>query len=520
MHGEALREGLGAREQALLQANEGQSTDALLGRAQLGVASEGVREREVEGQRLPEIGGLAGLAVGSQGVAYPRLAVVIEPVLHQDALGELFDAERAQIALEAAHHDGRQILFAAHRDAAGEAVAIEDLEQGAEAVGVAVVRGGGEKEAVVEAGRELTDGAGDLAVHRVAAARGGRGHVRFVEHEQALLHAGAEVAEQGLAVLGATQDGVRDDEAVVGGPHRDTEAARLAALRDEVPAHHLEVQAEAAAHLVLPLKADGRGARDEDEVGLLAQDELLHDQARLDGLAEAHVIRDEEVGARELERLHQRGELMRHVLDARAERRLKAGGVRGRDRVPAEGVQVRAEVLGGIEARGLGERGRGLGIDHLGAQLEIPEHLQRTTGVVVVEAHQIDERRLVAFARRDVFDEPLAVTRAHHLAGLRQALAVVAGRRRRGALGIDAGDEQQALDQIAARAAGIGHTVRAADELQLVAAELAEDGVQPPLELRAQQRGELGLVVDACAQSDAEEAREVEDARLRERDER
>jgi hypothetical protein len=35
---------------------------------------------------------------------------------------------------------------------------------------------------------------------------------------------------------------------------------------------------------------------------LVAQQQLLQDQAGLDGLAEAHVVGDEQVGARQLER--------------------------------------------------------------------------------------------------------------------------------------------------------------------------------------------------------------------------
>ena len=509
---EAPGEGLGAREQALLEADEREAARTLLGRAELGVAGEEARELEVEriGGALFELEGVA--AGGARG---PAGAIVLELDLDQNALGEALDAELAQIALEAAHHDRREVVLAAHRDAAGEADGVEQLEERAEAVGVAVVRGRAEEEAVVEAGREIADGVRDLAVDRVAAAGGRRGDVGLVEDEQALLGARAEVLAQGLAVLGAAQERVRDDEAVMGGPRVHAEAALLAALRDELSRHHLEVETEAAAHLALPLKADGRGAGDEDEVGLLAEDQLLEDEAGLDRLSEAHVIGDEEVGARELERLHQRGELMGHVFDARAERRLEARGVCRAHRVPAQRVEVRAEVGRRVEAIDRAE-GVGLGLDDLGAELEIPEDVEGAAGIVVVEADEVDERGLVALARAHVLDEPLAMARADDLAGARQAVAMVGGQRRLGAAGIEAGGEEEALEEIAAGGRGVGDGVGAADGLELFAAELAQE--RRDAELGAEEARELvfGGAVPG-AQAHAEEAREIEDARLRER---
>jgi hypothetical protein len=210
---------------------------------------------------------------------------------------------------------------------------------------------GREEEPIVEARRELAHGARHLAVDRVAASRGRRRDVRFIEHEQALACAGAEVPQEGLSVLGSPEELVRDDEAIVGLPHRHAEAALLPALGDELTRHHLEVQAEAAAHLVAPLEADRCGTADQDEVRLLPQDELLHHEARFDGLSETDVVGDEEVRSRELEGLHQRRELMGHVLDARAKGCLEARGVRRAHRVPSQRVEVGAEVSRGIEAR-------------------------------------------------------------------------------------------------------------------------------------------------------------------------
>ena len=76
----------------------------------------------------------------------------------------------ADVLLEAAHHDVFERLLAAHLDAAGEAVGVEQLEQRREAVRVAVVRRGREEQAVLEAAGEVAHGAGELRLDAVAPA--------------------------------------------------------------------------------------------------------------------------------------------------------------------------------------------------------------------------------------------------------------------------------------------------------------------------------------------------------------
>jgi hypothetical protein len=111
-------------------------------------------------------------------------------------------------------------------------------------------------------------------------------------------------------VLGAAEERVGEDEALLGGPGVDLVAALLAGLGDEVAVVDLEVEAEALVELFLPLEADAGGGDDEDEVDALAEEELLEDEAGLDGLAKADVVGDEEVGAGELEGLHEGRELV------------------------------------------------------------------------------------------------------------------------------------------------------------------------------------------------------------------
>ena len=61
-----------------------------------------------------------------------------------------------------------------------------------------------------------------------------------------------------------------------------------------------------------------------------------------------------------------------------------------------------------IEPRGIAEAVR-FGCYDARAELEVPEYFELTPGIVVVEAHEPDERGLTGFRRFNVFDEPLAV---------------------------------------------------------------------------------------------------------------
>ena len=86
----------------------------------------------------------------------------------------------------------------------------------------------------------------------------------------------------------------------------DAEAALLRAARaTNCRVDHLEPQAEAP----LPSRPATGGSTDAGQttttqLDLLAEEQLLQDEAGLDGLAEAHVVGDEEVHARQLQRLH------------------------------------------------------------------------------------------------------------------------------------------------------------------------------------------------------------------------
>jgi hypothetical protein len=168
------RESLGTGEQSLLQADEGEAAVTRSGGAELGVARELGGEGQLDGLTATEVhraaralGPRFGVVRAADGL--PSRAVVLERDLNEETLGEAVDAECAQVALQAADHDGLEVFLALNRDAAREAHGIEDLEKRAEAVRVPVVWGGAQKKAVVEARRQVADGARDVRVGRVLA---------------------------------------------------------------------------------------------------------------------------------------------------------------------------------------------------------------------------------------------------------------------------------------------------------------------------------------------------------------
>ncbi len=149
---------------------------------------------------------------------------------------------------------------------------------------------------------------------------------------------------------------MRDDEARSRGPRIGGEAA-LAPERGEIFAiDERERQAELGLKLVLPL-ADHSGRRGhENEIDAPPQKHFAEDQARLDGLAGADVVGDQQVDPRQPQRLSQRKKLIGIEVDAGAERRLEQVPVGGGRRVPAERAQIGGEdrrIVGAVLVRRL-----------------------------------------------------------------------------------------------------------------------------------------------------------------------
>ena len=275
------------------------------------------------------------------------------------------------------------------------------------------MRGGGEKETVLEAPAEVANRPGELRLDPVAPTARRRSVVGLVQDQQATRQQLAQPLPHRVRVGRIDEQVVRDEKTAVRAPGVDPEAPLLADPREPAPVQNHEEEAEALLHLRLPLLENGRGRGDHDSFRLLAKQQLPGDEAGFDGLAEAGVVGDEEVHARHVERLAQRLHLVGVYLDAGPERRLEQIRVGGGDAVPAQGVQECAEVAGRIEAAGADGGPRFL-LQDAAVNLEVPVHLQGLSLGIVVgarEAHARGRRtsagihRLHQPAPRAYFDE-------------------------------------------------------------------------------------------------------------------
>jgi len=104
----------------------------------------------------------------------------------------------------------------------------------------------------------------------------------------------------------------------------------------------------------------------------VAQQELLDDQARLDGLAKADVVGHEQVDPRHGQGADHRVELVVLDLDAAAEGCLERAGVGAGDRPPAHGVQERLQPSGVVEAVRMGD-GQHRAVQDGRGQLQLPD---------------------------------------------------------------------------------------------------------------------------------------------------
>ena len=211
---------------------------------------------------------------------------------------------------------------------------------------MAVVGCGGQEQAVLETPPEIANRACELRLDAVAPAARRRRVMRLVQDQQAAgLHL-AEPLAHGVRVGRIDEKIVGDEKAAVGAPRVDPEAPLLADPRKIRAVENHEDEAEALLHLGLPLLQHGRGRGDHDRLRLLAKQQLACDEAGLDGLPQTRVVGDEEVHARQAERLAQRLHLVGVDLDPGAKRRLEEIRIGGGDAVPAERMQERAEETG------------------------------------------------------------------------------------------------------------------------------------------------------------------------------
>ena len=168
-----------------------------------------------------------------------------------------------------------------------------------------------------------------------------------------------------------------------------------------------ELQAELVPHLVAPLDLQAGGQTTRTLRARWRSSSSCDDQPRLDGLAQADVVGDEQVHAGHLERAHDRVELVVLDLDAAPERRLEVLLVGRGDRAPANGVEEGIEPARLVEALRLGKR---LLADDAGARLELPDDPQLLAEPVVLDGEELDE--VLRWVREAVARAAAACSRA------------------------------------------------------------------------------------------------------------
>ncbi len=165
---------------------------------------------------------------------------------------------RRQLRLEAAYHHGLQLL-AVNPDAAREALAVQQFQQGGKALGIAVMGRGREEKLVLEVRRDPAQSTRAVRVGRVLSPAGGRDIMRLVYDEQVeatrvgwLAARRQHLAEEAQRAF-ALEEVNRGDQAREVRPGVDVQAALAPQRSHQVAVDDAELQAEFIAHLLAPL---------------------------------------------------------------------------------------------------------------------------------------------------------------------------------------------------------------------------------------------------------------------------
>src|SRR5947209_8072574 len=179
----------------------------------------------------------------------------------------------------------------------------------------------------------------------------------------------AEEAQRTLALKEVN----RSDEAGRVCPWVDVQPAFAPQFPGQFAIDDAKRQAELVAHLVAPLHLQRGRADDYYLACSVAYDKLLADQPGLNGLAQANIIGDEQVGTRHLDGSHHRVKLVIFQFDAAAEGSLQSAYISARNRTPMHRVKKRIESLWEIKAK---RRRQGILLDDPGSRLDFPDDLQ------------------------------------------------------------------------------------------------------------------------------------------------
>src|SRR5262249_32407813 len=121
-------------------------------------------------------------------------------------------------------------------------------------------------------------------------------------------------------------------------PWVDMNSPFTSQLADALAVDNAEFEAEFVTHFLLPLNLQGRGTNDERRPNAMTQHHFLHHQSGLDCLAQAYIVRDQQVHTRHRKRPNNGIELIFIDLDSAAEWRLERSVVGLRDGAPLYGI--------------------------------------------------------------------------------------------------------------------------------------------------------------------------------------
>ncbi len=291
-----------------------------------------------------------------------------------------------QFALEPAHHHLGERL-AVGRNAPRKALVIKQFEQRRETLGIAIVRRGGQEQAMLEMRRQQADGGGALRIDRIAPDAGRRDIVGLIDNQQIkapgighIALGRQRLAEQADRTV-ALEIIHRSNQTRKMRPGIDVQTATAAKPAHQLAIDNPKIETKLLAHLVAPLELQRRRADNQDAAGAMTNEQVLGDQAGLNRLAQADIIGNQQIDSRHLNRPHHRVKLIILDLDPAAKRRLERPHIRRRHRAPAHRTEKGIEAFGGIEAI---RRRQGHPLMHLRIDLDFPDHLNFLTERIIV----------------------------------------------------------------------------------------------------------------------------------------
>jgi len=162
-----------------------------------------------------------------------------------------------------------------------------------------VVRGRGQKEAMLESRTKVTNCPRDMRVDSISLTAGGRRVVSFIHDQQASWPEGPQPVSQRRSVGFIDQKTVRDQETRVCRPGVNTETPFTPNLLHKVLIKDFEDEAEPGLKFITPLQQHRGRAGYHNLTDLLTHEQFARNESGLNGLAKTHIISNEQIDSGE-----------------------------------------------------------------------------------------------------------------------------------------------------------------------------------------------------------------------------